>query len=352
MLIRRWTLLLTATVLLGQDAAPFGPPPRKPWEPAWELTLKGDKLSDPGTPSDSFQRTNAQLRLRWSGEWDFLRVEGGLRAAIGSDGNQFNDERWDQQWSNGTELDVARLDASWASARTFGTLSLGFQANGLMTSEALWDRDLRFLGVGGITGLRDTEGLVQEASVRMAAGRVRNILGGDVDLVAGQLVLKLDTGPLSWAAHADRWNLTWDPGQERLRRLPGYSPTDRQQLSLDAYGLGGRWNSRLPLEVRWFGSRNRENGQTSEETQVSVGSRERVYWPQLSYTYQQLSSTGTLYPVNGDEWWFYRRARGSRVDFSVPLPRKWLATLVYLRQQADGEDYQVARTMLILLKRF
>jgi hypothetical protein len=166
------------------------------------------------------------------------------------------------------------------------------------------------------------------------------------------MVLKLDTGPWSWTAHAGRWNLSWDPGDERLRRLPKHNAFDRQSMSLDVCGASARWNAIFPFETKWFWSRNRENGEASEELQALAGSRERRYWPQVSFTWQRLSSTGTLYPVNGDEWWFYRKTQGHRFDLAVPLPDQWIASLVYLRQRGDGEDYQVTRKMLVLIKRF
>jgi hypothetical protein len=350
--IRRWTLALAAAAAFGQETAPFVPEPPQPWKPAWELTIRGDQLTDPADPAASFRRSGVQLRLRWNWEFEALRLVGGLRSAVGSDGNQFNAARWDQQPSNGTQVDVAHGDFSGVTERTFGTLRFGFQENGLLTSEALWDRDLRFLGAGGIAGFRGTEGLLQEASLRAETGRVRNILGGQVELAAGQLVLKVDTGPWSWTAHAGRWALSWDPGDERLRRLPGHDPTQRQRLVVDAGGASGKWNIAFPWEVRWFRAANRDTRETSEEFQVTAGSRERVYWPQTSFTWQRLSSTGTLYPVNGDEWWFYRRARGPRLDFALPLPGHWLVSAILLRQKLDGEDYQITRTMLVVVKRF
>jgi hypothetical protein len=350
--IRRWTLALAAVTAFGQEAVPFVPEPLQPWKPAWELTLRGDQLKDPGDASEGFRRGAVQLRLRWNWEFEGLRLVGGLRSAMGSDGNQFNAPRWDQQPSNGTQVDVAHGELSWLSQRAFGTLRLGFQENGLLTSQTLWDRDLRFLGAGGIAGIRGTDGPLQEASLRAEAGRVRNLLGGQGDLAAGQVALKVDTGSWSWTAHAGRWSLTWEPGDERLRRLPGYDPAARQRLVLDAGGASTRWNTLFPLEARWFRSTNRDTGETSEEFQVAAGSRERVYWPQASFTWQRLSSTGTLYPVNGDEWWFYRRARGPRFDLALPLPHRWIASAIFLRQRSDGEDYLISRTMLVLEKRF
>jgi hypothetical protein len=350
--MRRWTLALVATVAFGQEAVPFLEERTNPWKPSWELTLRADKLSDPVSASEGFQRLGTQLRLRWNWGWEAFRLVAGTGSAMGSDGNQFNSPRWDQQPSNGTQVDVANGAYSWISERTFGTLRLGLQENALIAPQALWDADLRYLGAGGSMGVRGEAGVLQEGSFRMAMGRVRNILGGRGDLVAGQLVLKVDTGPWSWTGHAGRWNYSWDPGEERLRHLPTFGPFERQRMVLNAGGLSTKWNAVVPVEARWFRSQNRESLETSEEFQITAGSRERVYWPELSLTWQRLSSTGTLYPLNGDEWWFYRRARGPRCDVSLPLPGQWVASLVYLRQKFDGENYWVTRNMLVLVKRF
>jgi len=352
MLIPRWTLPLVTVLAFGQEAAPLPPEASGAWRPAWELTLRGDRLSDPGYEPESFRRAQLQLRLRWTWETGNLRLEAGTRSALGSDGNRLNADRWDQQPSNGSQVDLAKGTWTGLSERAFGSLTLGFQENGLLAPQALWDPDLRFLGAGGRFGLRSPGGLVQEAGFRVAAGRVRDVLGGRVNLLAGQLVLKLDTGPWSWTAHADRWGLAWDAGSERLRALPGHDPAARQRMTVEAAGASGAWHTVLPLEVGWSGSRNRETGETAEEAVLALGSRQRVYWPQLAFTWQRLSSTGTLYPVNGDEWWFYRRARGPRVDLSLPLPGRWIATLVVLRQRSEGDDYLITRTMAVLQKRF
>jgi len=352
MLIRLWIVFMAAALAFGQEVVPFPQEPPEPWKPAWELTLRGDQLSDPRDATESFRRAGLQLRLRWSWESEAFHLEVGTRSALGSDGNRLNAPRWDQQPSNGTQMDVARADLSWVREKSFGTLSLGFQENGLMASQAIWDRDLRYSGLGALFGVRSGGGLLQEASLRGAFGRSRNILGGQVDLAAGQIVVKLDTGPWSWSAHAGRWRLSWEAGEERLRRLPGQDPALRQQMVLDAIGAAGKWNSSFPLELRYFGSKNRDSSESSEEVQATAGSRERTYWPQASFTWQRLSSTGTLYPVNGDEWWFYRRAQGSRLDISLPLPGRWIATFTHLRQRAEGVDYPVTRRMLILVKRF
>lgn len=349
MAILRWTLLLAALAASAQEAAPFASASRDPWLPQAEWVVRGDRLED---PEDGFRRASVQLRLRWSLDLDGLHLEAGSRSALGSDGNRLNPPRWDQQPSNGTQLDVARGEFTWVSERAFATASLGFQQNHLLASEAIWDRDLRLLGAGGRLGFRSGGGLVQEAGIRGVAGRVRTILGGRVDLAAAQAVLKLDTGAWSWTAHLGRWVLDWDPGVERLRRLPGHDPLARQEMTLDAAGAAVTWHARLPVELHWFGTRNPATDDSSEEVQAVIGSRARRYWPQLILTWQRLSATGVLYPVNGDEWWFYRRARGPRVDLALPLPGRWVASLTLLRQTADGETYAVRRQMVVLTRRF
>ena len=123
-------------------------------------------------------------------------------------------------------------------------------------------------------------------------------------------------------------------------------------MVLQVAGAAGTWHSAFPLEALWFTSRNLDSRETSEEFQLLAGSRERIYWPQVAFIWQRLSSTGTLYPVNGDGWWYYRKARGPRVDVSLPLPGNWVATVVVLRQRFDGAKYDVTRTMLVLTKRF
>ncbi|BDU71939.1 hypothetical protein [Mesoterricola silvestris] len=346
--IRRWTPMLATAALLAQDAQPFAEEKPDPWRPAWELRLGADELKEPEGPG-GFRRGGVQLRLRWGADWGPMRVEAGTRSAVGSDGNRLNAPRWDQQPSNGTQADVLQATLSRAGERIFGTLRLGLQGNGLLVSQAMWDRDLRFTGAGATAGLHGD--VLQEAGVRVAVGRVRTVLGGRTELAAAQGVLKFDTGAFSWTAHAGRWTLAWDPGGFRRHALPG-SQGGRQRLTLDAAGAAGVWNGPLPLEAQWFACRNRATREDSEELRLSAGSRERAWWPQLSWTWQRLSSTGTLYPVNGDAWWFYRAARGPRVEAALTLPGRWVAALSIVRQTADGEGYAVTRRMVTLTRRF
>jgi hypothetical protein len=193
---------------------------------------------------------------------------------------------------------------------------------------------------------------VQEASARTALGRVRTVYpGNDVDLGAFQAVLKLGSGAYSFAAHADRWNLAWDADEGRFA-APDFRGTGRQRIVLDGAGAAVRREGPVPLEARWSGYRNRDTRDTSEEFQLIAGSRERPFRPQVSYTWQRLGSTGTLYPLDSDQWWYYRGAKGPRVDVVLPLRGLWSVSLVYLRQGIRRSPQEAEKTMFTVLKRF
>lgn len=347
---RNWILPLLATFASGQE--PFPAEPAGGWSGTGELVLRGDRLTIPDEPALGFRRAGVELRTRWTWEAEPFRWVMGVRGALGTDPNGMNVPRWDQEPSNGLRLDAAHADLSWVAAQSFGSLKVGLHGNTLLSAQALWDPDLRILGAGGTAALRGASGPVQEASLRAEAGRVRTLIGGEVDLTAGQAVLKLDAGPLSWVGHAGRWRLSWEAGPRRQSPLKGHDPKARQVLEIEAAGLSVTWHAVLPVEVRAFACRNPGTGDGSEEAQLILGGRERAWRPQLAFTWQRLSATGTLYPVNGDEWWYYRRAEGPRLDLLLPLPGRWTVRLAHLRQKPDGEGYWVPRTMLTATRRF
>jgi len=242
------------------------------------------------------------------------------------------------------------VEVAGLSERLFGKAVLGFQELGLLASQAMWDPDLRFLGAGASGGIRG--GLVQEASARTALGRVRTVYpGNDVDLAAFQAVLKLGRGAFSGTLHADRWHLSWDEDEGRFN-APDFRSLGRQRLVLDGAGAAARWEGPVPLEVRWNGNRERSTRDTSEEFQVIAGSRARPFRPQVTYTWQRLSSTGELYVLNSDQWWYYRGTKGPRVEVALPLGGPWSVSLTYLRQRIRRSPMVAEKTIFTLLKRF
>ena len=346
--------MVACTLALAQDA-PFTEEQPSPWQPRWELTARGERiagiLGDHRAPLGDIERAGVQVRLRWEIDWLGLDWYVGTRSALASDGNVNNVPRWDQQPSNGTRLDVARVDLSGLSEHAFGHLRLGFQELELIAPQAMWDPDLRFLGASASGGLRG--GVVQEASLRGAAGRVRTVYPGeDLDLAAFQAVLKLGFGAVDLVFHVDRWALGWDADEGRFQSL-NFIDEGRQRLVLDGLGGSARWEGPLlPLEVRWSGYRETRTRDSSEEFQVVAGNRVRPFRPQASFTWQRLSSTGELYPLNGDQWWYYRGAKGPRWDLALPLPGRWSIALAYLRQSLKGVTMVAEKTMLTVARSF
>ncbi|HBN08885.1 MAG TPA: hypothetical protein DD435_09635 [Cyanobacteria bacterium UBA8530] len=341
--------VVASLALSAQEAAFFHEETPSLWKPAWELTLRGDRTG--GLGDEDFQRVGARLRLRW--RWDLGPLETTLatRHAVGSDGNARNFDRYDNLPSNESRLDLAQIAWRPTAPKTFLEVRIGLQETGLLSQESYWDRDLRVLGGGVRAAYRDGKH-VQELGLRGVAGRVRTVQGGRIDVAALQAVLKLDTGAFSWTAHAGRWHLKWDPSEYRLRALPGANPTVRQHSKLDVAGVGVLWNSLLPLEFKAVRHRNPDTREDGAETQFWVGSRNRAWWPQVGYIWQRFEKTGTHFPVNGDDWWYYWNARGPRYELALPLPGNWLVSAVYLRHFRYGADEAVTRRLLILTKRF
>jgi len=344
------TALLVSFPLLAQEAPFFQEEAPKPWLPAWELTLRADRTSIRFPSAWDIDRSWARLRLRWTFEGEAWAAGLGTRSSVGSDGNRFNTPRYDQQPSNGTQWDQAWFSLHVQSPHSFGELKLGLQENALISQESLWDQDLRLNGASLRAALRNDQ--VQEFGLRATAGRVRTLPGGRVDLVAAQVVMRLDTGPFSWLAHGGRWRLDFDASDEREHPVPGVASNLRQRLTLDAVGGAWTWHAQFPVELRVIHQKNPDTRESGAEYQAWLGSRNHVWWPQLGYVWQRYDHTGTLYPVGGDDWWFMWNARGPRYEAALPLPGKWLLSATYLRHQWYGHPLPVERRFISLRKRF
>lgn len=344
------TALFLSLPLLAQEAQFFPEESSSAWLPSWELTLRADRTSIRFPSAWDIDRSWARLRLRWTHEGERWSVGLGTRSSVGTDGNRFNTVRYDQQPSNGTQLDQAWLSLQGQGQHSFGELKVGLQENPLLSQESIWDPDLRLKGISLRAALRNDH--VQEFGLRATLGRVRTLPGGRVDLAAAQMVLKLDTGPFSWLAHGGRWRLDFDASDHRERAVPGVSPELRQRLTLDTLGGAWIWNAAFPVELRAIHQKNPDTHESGGEYQAWLGSRNKVWWPQFGYIWQRYDHTGTLYPVGGDDWWFMWNARGPRYEAALPLPGTWLLTATYLRHQWYGHPLPVERRFVSLRKRF
>lgn len=341
--------LCTTMALAGQEAY-FKETPASAWVPAWELTLRGDRIDVPEEGRRLLERSSVRLRLRWTWEEGPWSAALGSWSALGSDPNRLNVERYDQQPSNGTRLDAAWVQARGASDLGFVELRLGHQENPLLSQESLWDKDLRITGATLRAAFRGES--LQELGVRATAGRVATLQDGNVVLAAAQAVVRVDTGPLTWTAHAGRWRLRWDATAHRERGLPG-STDLRPELAQDVLGAAVTWHGVLPVELKAIRHRDPDTKQEGAEFQAWLGSRNRPWWPQVGYVWQRFEARGTFTPLNGDDWWFIANARGPRYEAALPLPRKWLLVATYLRHRSTLPwTYPVDRRLLQLVKRF
>lgn len=323
------------------------------WMPKGQLDVTSERIRIvPYYPNLRLDRSRARLELGWKSALGFGVGEVALRSSLGSDGNAFNAPRYDQEPSNGVWLQRASITLPVARESYFGELVLGLQGNPLLSQESLWDHDLALVGVGLRAAFRQEEAGVQEAGLRMVKGRVRTFPGETTDLTAIQGVFRFETGAYAWTAHAGRWELGWDVGRNRFKSAVDPEDTRRQNLRLDALGFGVQNTGSWPWELRGIHHRNPATGATGGEFQAWLGSRAYLWRPQLGYIWQRFDFTGTLMPVNGDEWWFTRGARGPRYLLVLPLPHQLRLTLSYLRQQRYGDDDVLERTALSLQWQF
>lgn len=332
----------------SQDPTYFverAPPSR--WVPEGHLLVTAERIPavpDPeGAPVD---RIRTLLDLGWKASWGMARGELILRSGLGTDGNASNVLRYDQQPSNGVWLQRASITFPMLRERWFGELVLGLQGNPLLAQESLWDHDLALTGLGFRAAYRDEAGGLQEAGIRAVSGRVRTFPGSGVDLIAVQAVLRVEVGDWGWTAHAGRWELAWDLGMHRLKSALESNQQARQRLRLDEIGLGVQVETSLPWECRGVYHRNPATGEAGGEYQLWLGARARLWRPQFGFVWQQFDFAGTFMPVNGDEWWFTRAARGPRYVVLLSLPQRWRLSLGYLRHRQDSGETPVARTTI------
>ena len=360
---------LAAAGLRAQDsAAPAYFKEEAPpwWKPAYAITLTSEhiRLGD-DDPPNFIDRTRGSLRLRWGlgAEGEVLHLDAGVVGYMGSDSNIHNLPWQDNERSNGMVLDVADLRARWLKSAGGLELHGGLLENPLISSESLWDADLRIIGASGKAFLRTENGLITEAGVRGVAGEVRLLDHGRVKLRAVQAVLKVETGPVAWFAHAGRW--TMDARQEDaahfLRSNPGPggyvrpdlgSAYEEPHFDLNVYGGGLSVEQGIPFELKVLRAQNREYRDRGDELQAWIGSRTRVWWPQFGYIRQRLDASGALASVNGDRWWFHAYADGQRYVLALNLPGHWRAQLDRIVQRGRESTGPIERTGLSLIKRF
>jgi hypothetical protein len=351
-----WTKTLAAwgALALGAQEPVYFKEPELPWwKPQGVLLLEVERL--PSLDDDFVQnatRERALLELAWVRPWSCFTGEVALRGALGSDGNRFNLARYDQRPSNGAWLQRALLRADFRAPRGSASITVGLQGNPLLSQESLWDHDLTLAGLGGGAAYRDEAKGIRELGVRVVAGRVRTFPRQAVDLRAAQAVLKVETGPVDWFVHLDRWEIRWDRGDERFEALPGAWATVRQSLRLDTLGLGASSLGGLPWELRGCVHRNAATGETGGEWQAWLGPIAHPFRPRLGHVYQRLSATGTAFATGSDDWWFVGASRGTRWVVQLPLRHRLRLTLSHLLHRTDFSPRTSRRTGLALEWRF
>ncbi len=353
-MMRRIIPCLLGTLGLGaQESVYFKEPERPWWRPRGELLLEVERLP---SLADDYRQDDTRIRslveLGWTRSWKALTAEVAVRGALGSDGNAGNLDRYDQRPSNGAWLQRASLSVESLSEHAAGSLTLGLQANPLLSSESLWDRDLALDGTGLRASYRDDGRGILEAGFRGVMGRVRSFPDQAVQVRAAQAVLRLEAAGTEWLAHVDRWEVHWNAGDERFEPLPGGAAYPRQMVRLDVAGLGASGGADLPWTLGATLLRNAITRETGTEVQAWLGPQARPYRPRVGFVHQRLAATGTAFATGGDEWWFVGTSRGSRWIFQLPFRHGLRLQLAQLLHRTDADPRTSRRSTLAVAWRF
>ncbi|MDE3245934.1 MAG: hypothetical protein KGN80_07590 [Acidobacteriota bacterium] len=350
-------LLLSGGGLAAQDVY-FKEPTRKWWLPTWELNAWHEDV-DRGPGKPAIIRDRSRLRLRWQigEEDDWLQLRLGSAHYAGSDGNRNNLARFDNEPSNGSRLDLADVRIQGLGAKGGAELHGGLVENGLISTESLWDPDLRVMGGFGRAFLRSPDGFFDEIGLRATVGTARLLEGGRVDITAVQGIAKFTLGPTSWTFFGGPWNLK--AREEDLAKFHRQNPitdpdyyTPETHFPLTTYGIAISASTGLPFEIKAIRHINRDTKEAGGELQVFLGGRTRKWRPQVGWVRQILAPTSQLASINGDLWWFHANADGSRYLLALPLPNKWLIQYSYLDQRLRSSSTSLTTQRFDLIKRF
>jgi hypothetical protein len=349
--------LLSNGLLLAQDSY-FKEPERKWWIPTWELNGWHDDI-DRGPGKPALIRDRSRLRLRWQigedSDWIQLRV--GSAHYTGSDGNRNNLARFDNEPSNGSRLDLAEVRMQGLSAKGGAEIRGGLVESGLISTESLWDPDLRVIGGFGRAFFRSPEGLFDEIGIRATVGNARLLDGGRVDLKAIQGIAKFTIGQVSWTFFGGPWNLkAREQDLAKFRRQNPLTDPEYYDVAVDfpltTYGVAISSSTGFPFEIKAERHTNRTTKDQGGELQVFLGSRTRKWFPQIGWVRQILAPNSQLASVNGDLWWFHANADGSRYIVALPLPQKWLVQYSYLNQRLRSAKDPLKIHRVDVIKRF
>ncbi len=344
----------------------------KPWwrpDAALDLTTERVHLGDDLEAPFQFTRTRSRLRLRWGfgGEDEMFRAEAGLTGYLSSESNKLNLPWQDNERNNGGILDVANVRFRWLRAHGGVELRGGLMENPLLSSESLWDGDLRVTGGAGKAFFRSEDGLIQEAGIRALTGDVRLLAHGQVRIQAAQAVLRLETGLFDWSFHAGPWRmearnkdaesfLRSNPGPGGEINPDGGPAYENPVYDLFVVGAGVSVTEGLPFEIKVLRHENRDTrasgGRRGEELQIWIGPRHRTWWPQVGYIRQRLDAAGALASVNGDQWWFHANADGERYVIALSLPWQFRLEGSYVYQRRRDSPGPVERADLSFIRRF
>lgn len=324
-----------------------------PWV---DLRLRHDAVHDrPNAPDFDRQRATLRAGLAWERPSQPLRLEGGLRASLGSDHNRETWSVFDNETADTVEVD--RLGVSLTRV-TGDRLALGKMRLPVPLTELLWDDDLRPVGIG-ITSRLGWTG-VEGLSLGGGAFTRTRFESDDVRVVVAQLGLERGNpatagGELraSYLGVGNRDSMI-TRGLARQNRVVTTPAGPRLaedfhvvDLQLMGHVHAGRW----PVEARLDGALNAsaERDRRALRTRLAIGGASAPWGIEAGWIYQRIEREALAGALNSDDWWFHSRSQGHSIFLHTGLGRSASARIAGFIEKRDDVRAHTRRLIAELI---
>ena len=286
--------------------------------PYGDLRLRDDDVWNRPGFSDELHRQRATLRggLVWAPPAFPLRLEAGVRAALGSDHTNENWSPFENEAPDTVHVD--RLGGRLADAAGDAIVA-GKLRQPLAFSELIWDPDLRPIGVGVLT----RGAWLGAPWLRAGAGAFTraHLPSEDVHAAIAQLAVvapeaaRVNGGVTLSALGFDHTDELIAQGLQRqntvvVRNGRRVFATDFSLLDAQLDGLTRL--GRVPFEAHVDLVRNTAAPAHRDGVRVraAIGGEGVPLGSQLGYAYERIERDAVLGAFNSDDWWFHSRMRG------------------------------------------
>jgi len=225
--------------------------------------------------------------------------------------------------------------------------------NPFLTSELLWDDDLRANGAALSASYESPAGS-NSLTLRAADFYASHYLHDRTNVLAVQGIFQATTGAARWTFASTYYDHNVDElGTSLVRTNTRSGATVLNDYNLLDMIARIRINLLLPLRVQvdYVVNTAKEtfiptlagNGDQGLLAEFFVGNIEKPHGFRLGYAYHRVESDAVFAAYNTDDWWFPTRGEGYRLRGSFKPIEHMILSLSYLKQTLIGQEAEFKR---------